>query len=81
MKFNFRNLLITKTLALTFVLLILMGNFMLVPRLFGKTISPELGLVFNILIYLSILQSFGLLITIIWRSYFFEEEDQDDSEG
>lgn len=81
MKFDFRNLLITKTLSLTFVVLILMGNFMLVPRLFGKTISAELGLVFNILIYLSILQSLVLLITIIWKSYFSEEDEHDDGEG
>ena len=81
MKFNFRKLFITKTLAISFILLILMGNFMLVPRLFGKGISPEIGLIFNILIYLTVLQSFILLITIIWKSYFSEEEDQDDGEG
>lgn len=78
MKFNFRKLLITKTLAITFVLLILLGNFMLVPRLFGRPLSAEVGLVFNILIYLSIIQSFILVGIVAWKSYFTGEDDSDD---
>ena len=81
MKFNFRDLLVTKTLAVTFIVLILMGNYMLVPRLFGKEPSQVLGLIFNILIYLSVIQSLILVAIISWKSYLNQEDDPDDGES
>ena len=48
MKFNFRKLLITKTLAVTFVLLILLVTICLFHVYLVKTISAVLALVFNI---------------------------------
>ena len=79
MQFDFRKLLLTKTLAVTFIILILLGNYMMVPRIFGGEIPHIVSIVFNILIYLAIIQALALVLTIIWKSYVSSEDAEDDS--
>ena len=78
MNFDFRKLVLTKTLAVTFVLLILLGNFMFVPRVFGGRVPDYIAALFNILIYLSIFQAIALVSIIIFKTYLSRSESDDE---
>ena len=52
---------------------------MMVPRIFGGEIPHIVSIVFNILIYLAIIQALALVLTIIWKSYVSSEDAEDDS--